>query len=330
MDRRSAIGGFGVGLAVGWNIASLGAIATRLSHAYGVGLATVGLFVTVQFVVHMAMQIPGGRIADRFGAQRSALVGLVVIAAGNAVSLIEPAVALAFVGRAIVGFGTGIAFVSGSDYIRARGGSRIHAGRLRQRVGARARHRARRRPARLGGFRAPYLTAIVVAALAFAALAVAPHAPRTLRHAGERIRGDLFRDRRLYHFGAIHALSFGFSVVVGNWVVTLLEHHGQSKGVAAAVGSLTLLLGFFTRIAGGSILSRPSASRWVAGEPRRWRRGRGRAGDCRSRWRDSSRRRRSSGSLPGSRSRWRSRVRRPRARTRPALRSASSTPGRRS
>ena len=123
MDRRSAIGGFGVGMAVGWNIASLGAVATRLSHAYDVGLATVGLFVTVQFVVHMAMQIPGGRMADRFGAQRSALLGLVVIAAGNAVSLIEPAVTLAFVGRAIVGLGTGIAFVSGSDYIRARGGS---------------------------------------------------------------------------------------------------------------------------------------------------------------------------------------------------------------
>ena len=47
--------------------------------------------------------------------------------------------------------------------------------------------------------------------------------------------------------------------------MTLLEHHGQSKGAASAVGSLTLLLGFFTRIAGGSILSRPTAARWVAG-----------------------------------------------------------------
>ncbi|HEY8030779.1 MAG TPA: MFS transporter [Gaiellaceae bacterium] len=264
MDRRSAIGGFGVGLAVGWNIASLGAIATRLSHAYGVGLATVGLFVTVQFVVHMAMQIPGGRMADRFGAQRSALLGLVVIAAGNAVSLVEPAVALAFVGRAIVGLGTGIAFVSGSDYIRARGGSGFMQGVYGSGSVLAPGIALAIIPA-LGGFRPPYSTAIVVAALAFAVLAVAPRAPRTLRHAGERIRGDLFRDRRLYHFGAIHALSFGFSVVVGNWVVTLLEHHGQSKGVASAVGSLTLLLGFFTRIAGGSILSRPNASRWVAG-----------------------------------------------------------------
>ena len=264
MDRRAAIGGFGVGAAVGWNIASLGAVATRLSHAYDVRLATVGLFVTVQFVVHMAMQIPGGRMADRFGAQRSALAGLVVIAAGNAISLAAPEVALAFAGRAVVGLGTGIAFVSGSDYIRARGGSPFQQG-VYGSASVLAPGIALAVVPAIGGFRAPYETAIVVAALSFVALAAAPRAARTLRHAGERIRGDLFRDRRLYHFGAIHALSFGFSVVVGNWVVTLLEHHGQSKGVAAAVGSLTLLLGFFTRIAGGSLLSRPTASRWVAG-----------------------------------------------------------------
>jgi fucose permease len=264
VDRRSAIGGFGVGAAVGWNIASLGAVATRLSHAYDVRLATVGLFVTVQFVVHMAMQIPGGRMADRFGAQRAALLGLVVIAAGNAISLVDPAVALAFAGRAVVGLGTGIAFVSGSDYIRARGGSPFQQG-VYGSASVLAPGIALAIVPAIDGFRAPYETAVVVVALAFVVLASAPRAARTARHAGERIRGDLFRDRRLYHFGAIHALSFGFSVVVGNWVVTLLEHHGQSKGAASAVGSLTLLLGFFTRIAGGSILSRPTAARWVAG-----------------------------------------------------------------
>jgi fucose permease len=264
VDRRSAIGGFGVGAAVGWNIASLGAVATRLSHAYDVRLATVGLFVTVQFVVHMAMQIPGGRMADRFGAQRAALLGLVVIAAGNAISLVDPAVALAFAGRAVVGLGTGIAFVSGSDYIRARGGSPFQQG-VYGSASVLAPGIALAIVPAIGGFRAPYETAVVVAALACVVLASAPRAARTARHAGERIRGDLFRDSRLYHFGAIHALSFGFSVVVGNWVVTLLEHHGQSKGAASAVGSLTLLLGFFTRIAGGSILSRPTAARWVAG-----------------------------------------------------------------
>jgi cyanate permease len=116
----------------------------------------------------------------------------------------------------------------------------------------------------VGGFRAPYLSAIVVAAACFAALALAPPAARTPRHEAERLDAGLFGDRRLYRFGAIHAFSFGFSVVVGNWVVTLLEHHGQSKGTAAVVGSLTLLLGFLTRIVGGGVLRRADASRWIA------------------------------------------------------------------
>src|SRR5205814_9465667 len=73
-----------------------------------------------------------------------------------------------------------------------------------------------------------------------------------------------FRDRRLYRLAAIHAMSFGFSVILGNWVVTLLEHHGHSKSSASIAGSLTLLLGFFTRAGGGALLRRPDASRWVA------------------------------------------------------------------
>ena len=130
------MGGVSVGMATGWNIAALGAVATRLAHAYGVGLATIGLFTTVQFVVHLAMQIPGGRAADRFGARRTAFVGLALLAVGNAIALPAATPALGFLGRAIVGLGTGFAFVAGSDYIRARGGSPFQIGRAscRERV----------------------------------------------------------------------------------------------------------------------------------------------------------------------------------------------------
>ena len=254
-------------MAMGWNIAALGAVATRLAHAYGVGLATIGLFTTVQFVVHMAMQIPGGRAADRFGARRIAFLGLALVSAGNAIALVAASPALGFLGRAVVGLGTGFAFIAGSDYIRARGGSPflqglygggsvLAPGLALAIVPLLADH---------VGFRAPYLSGIAVAAVSTVLLAFAPSAPRTLRHAGEHLDSGFFRDRLLYRLSAIHAASFGFSVVVGNWVVTLLEHHGHSRGVAAAAGSLTLLLGFFTRVAGGPLLKRPDAWRWVAG-----------------------------------------------------------------
>lgn len=264
MDR---VGGIGVGFAVGWNIAALGAIATRLSHAYGVSLATIGLFVTVQFVMHMVMQLPGGRAADRWGARTSALLGLVLIALGNAVSLPAPHAWLGFFGRAVVGLGTGFGFVGGSDYIRARGGSPFLQGVYggASVLGPGIALALVPGFANWTGFRAPYLSAIIVCALCIAALALAPAAPRTARHAGERLDAGFFRDPRLFRFAAIHTASFAFSVIVGNWVVTLLEHHGHSKEVAAAAGSLTLLLGFFTRALGGKLLARPDASRWVAG-----------------------------------------------------------------
>ena len=255
-----------MGFAAGWNIAALGAIATRLSHAYGVGLGTIGLFVTVQFVMHMAMQIPGGRAADRWGARTSALVGLVLIVAGNAVSLPAPHPALGFAGRAIVGLGTGFAFVGGSDYIRARGGSPFLQGVYGGGSVLAPGLALALVPVLAGweGFRAPYVSAIAVACVCILALVLAPPAAPAVRHAGERLDAGFFRDRQLYRFAAIHSASFGFSVILGNWVVTLLEHHGQPKGAAAAAGSLTLLLGFFTRAGGGALLRRPDAARWVA------------------------------------------------------------------
>ena len=259
-------GGIGVGFAVGWNIAILVPIATRLSHVYGVSLTTIGLLVTVQFVVHMFMQIPGGRAADRFGARSTALVGLGLILVGNAVSLPAADVSLAFLGRAVVGVGTGLAFVSGSDYIRGRGGSPFlqgvyGAGSVLAPGIAVAVVPQLADPL---GWRAPYLSAIAVAALSSVLLALAPPVVRTIRHAGERLDGGFFRDHRLYRLATIHAMSFGFSVVVGNWVVILLEHHGVPRSSASIAGSLTLLGGFFTRAAGGALLRRPDASRWVA------------------------------------------------------------------
>jgi MFS family permease len=263
---RSAAGGIGIGVAVGYNIANVGTVASTLAGAYGVALATIGLLTTFQFVVHMVMQIPGGRAVDRWGARRSGLVALVLIGAGNAVSLIAPLIGLAFLGRGIVGVGTGFGFVAGSDYIRARGGTPVMQGYYGAGSVLAPGVAIAVVPALADsvGFRAPYLSALVVAGVAAVLLVLAPPSHAAVRHAGEKIDRSLFRDRYLLRLSAIHAASFGFSVIVGNWVVTLLEHHGHSKRVAAAAGSLTLLLAAFSRIGGGALLRRRDASRWVA------------------------------------------------------------------
>jgi nitrate/nitrite transporter NarK len=62
-------------------------------------------------------------------------------------------------------------------------------------------------------------------------------------------------DRTLHRLAALYAASYGLSVILGNWVVELLQHHSSfSDEGAAAVGSLTLLLGVVTRPLGGWLL----------------------------------------------------------------------------
>jgi NNP family nitrate/nitrite transporter-like MFS transporter len=72
----------------------------------------------------------------------------------------------------------------------------------------------------------------------------------------------VFGERRLYRLAVLYAASLGLSILVGNWVVTLLHRNGDlSKSTAGLVGALTLVLGIATRPLGGWILhERP---RWV-------------------------------------------------------------------
>ena len=88
--RLAVAGGCAAGLASGWNIGNIGAVATQLGTSYGVGLATVGLFTTALFVTHLLLQVPAGRASDRYGERRVALVGLAIIVCFNALALIGP------------------------------------------------------------------------------------------------------------------------------------------------------------------------------------------------------------------------------------------------
>ena len=118
MRGRAALGGIALGATAGWNLANVGAVAETVGHAYGVGLAVVGLFTTSLFVTHALLQVPAGRLCDRVGARLVGGCGLLIAAAGSTAALTwrEPWFAIGM--RGIVGIGTAAAFVSGSDYIR--------------------------------------------------------------------------------------------------------------------------------------------------------------------------------------------------------------------
>jgi len=256
--RLAVAGGCAAGFASGWNISNTGAVAQQLATVYGISLATVGLFTTTLFLMHLLLQVPAGKGSDRFGERRVALAGLAVIGTFNAVALIAHVAALALVARGLVGVGTGLAFVSGSAYVRVQGGSpfaqglfggvALAGGGLALAIVPPVEDAI--------GWRAPYVTAIVVAAAGLVALAAGPaDTPRRREVRPSEAPAGIFRDSRLYRLAVLYAASLGLSIVIGNWVVTLLhENGGISKGVAGLIGALTLSLGILTRPLGGWIL----------------------------------------------------------------------------
>jgi MFS family permease len=268
--RRAILGGCALGLTTGWNVSNTGAVAQQLAHRYGVGLATVGLFTTALFLTHLIMQIPGGRTSDRFGARRTGLIGLALIAVFSAAAMAAPVTGLAIVMRALAGVGTGLGFIAGSAYVRAIGGSPAVQG-LFGGVGLAGGGLALAIVPQVEswiGWRAPFASAVIVALIGVALLGIAPAdeiRPRPAREEG--LGAGVLRDARLYRLAVLYGTSLGLSITVGNWVVTLLDRHGGlGQGAAGAIGSLTLALGITTRPLGGWILRRhPASTRLVVG-----------------------------------------------------------------
>ena len=257
MRVRALAAGFALAFTAGFNVANVGAVADTAAREYGVGLGVIGLFTTALFVSHAGMQVPMGRLCDRLGARVVGGAGLLVVAAASAAALGWRDAWFAIGMRFVAGFGTAAAFVGGSDYVRATVGSAVAQGLY----GAVSMAGAGLAVALLplwGGWRAPFGSAALVAAAGIALVALAPREePRAARHERPTVL-----DRRLLPLGAMHAASFGLSVVLGNWVVTLLHRAGgEPERVAGVAGGLVLFLGVLSRPLGGRFVDRTSIVR---------------------------------------------------------------------
>lgn len=256
--RQGVVAACVISFAAGWTLTNIGAIPDETAAAYGVSLATVGLFTTALFITLTAMQVPAGKACDRFGSRRIGLIGAAIMIAGAALALPAPDLVWGLAGRLLAGVGVALAFIAGSAYVRSIGGSAFAQG-MYGGIGVSAGGVALAIVPLLEpglGWRAPHWSAIAASLVALLLLAAAPVDVGHLSLSRARATGVL-RDRRLYGLAVLFAATFGLSVVIGNWVVEILQRNtGVGNAEAGAIGSLTLLLGVFSRPFGGWLLQR--------------------------------------------------------------------------
>ena len=106
------------GLAVGayliavFHRTSLGVASLAAEHRFGIGPSLLATFVACQLALYTALQIPSGAMADRFGPRRMLTAALLCLAGGEVLFGWGPDVASALAGRALVGVGDGLTFLS--------------------------------------------------------------------------------------------------------------------------------------------------------------------------------------------------------------------------
>ena len=257
---RGVAAGLAVGACLTWNVSNVGAVADPLAEHYGVSLAAVGLLTTALFVTLLAVQLPSGRGADRFGSRRIALLAIAAGVVGNLILLVDAGFGLALLGRAVVGLGSGAGFVAGLDLVRAGGGRTALQGLYggATMVGGGLALMVVPPLTDATSWRAPYWSGALLSLLALVPTIAAVGLPR-VGHAGQWV----VRDRRLLPIGLLQAATFGLAVVAGNWVVPLLEREGASSTAAGLAGGLILFVGIATRPAGGLLAGRVSGRRIV-------------------------------------------------------------------
>lgn len=247
-----------VAVSTGWFVTNTGAAAETLADAYGVDLSRIGLLTTALFGVHMLMQLPAGRLSDRFGPAAVTAAGMAILGVANAVALVAPDEYLALVLRGVMGLGLALAFLGGSDYVRATGGSplaqSLYGGVATAGAGVALPVVPLLVP--LLGWRSPYLSGVVVVVFGLLALAFGPRpeASQAGRRAAIALR-TLAADRSLGGLAILFAGSFGLSMVVGNWAPFLLEHSLALEPVAAgALVGVSMALTIVSRPFGGWVL----------------------------------------------------------------------------
>ena len=249
---------FLIAIAIGYNFAIIGPIATRLGGVFDVGLGEVGLLTTLLLVTHALSQLPAAEPAQRIGPLKLVRFAFVLVTIANLLAAISPVFWFLAVTRLLVGCGTGPIFVGGLDGTRRLGGpllAGIFGGAATFGLGL-----ALVLGALFDDLGASWrLTFIVAALLSLAAVLFGPKdsaEPRPTAGSVVEHLGAVLHSRPLWRLSLIHTATFGTSLVVGAWIVTHLVNGEASTFIAGAIGFGLLGTAAVFRPIGGALTER--------------------------------------------------------------------------
>ncbi|MGJ5820471.1 MFS transporter [Paludibaculum fermentans] len=261
MNKRALAAGCAVGFAFSANYTNHAPMVPALRGEFGFDNTSAGLLTTGIFLTHALMQIPGGRLADRFGPVRVLTLALAWVAAANLAIAFASSYWLLLFWKAFAGIGTGACFTAGARYIVSSfEGRALHVaqGFFGGSVVLGSGFVLFAIPQLLGafGWRGGFVGSAIVASLVWLGwiLSAPPVAAKSIA-TGSLI--EMLRSRQLWLLGLIQMASFGLVIVVGTWITTLLKTAFQMPlRQAGLMGSAVLLLGIVSRPLGGWLLHR--------------------------------------------------------------------------
>lgn len=98
---------------------SMSATGIQAAHHFHTTSTVLSSFVYLQLFVYAVMQIPAGLLLDRYGPRRLISAGCVLMSAGQTLLAFAPAAWMAVIGRAVVGSGDALIFISAIRLVAA-------------------------------------------------------------------------------------------------------------------------------------------------------------------------------------------------------------------
>jgi predicted MFS family arabinose efflux permease len=266
--RGEGLGVFLIALGSAWCVGNVGAVVGDLGGDFDISLATIGL---LSGTLLLGFSVPGTvltpLIAQRLTIVRTMILGAALCTIGNLIFAVTPGLAGLVIGRAVAGFGVGIAVVAGPVFARATGGV--------ERVGL---FGAAVQLGIAGGlgigailgdldvdWRLTFLLSAGVAASPIPFL-IGRTGPSYVRQAGGGFLRLAVRSSRVWRLAALFIAIFSVPLTLGSWLVHYLSvDNGLAVGIAGVLSFVMFGVSAAAREEGGRLAQRGVSPAFLVG-----------------------------------------------------------------